>query len=93
MVGSSPISFRIKQRLAVWPALYATDDGKHVLAQMFLFLVNVEIANRSADWLDVEPGFVVDMTTRTVHFSFPSFTRRSLNLYSPNQPSKLLAMR
>ena len=28
-----------------------------------------------------------------VHFSFPSFTRRSLNLYSPNQPSKLLAMR
>ena len=45
---------------AAWPALYASDDGKQVLAQMFLFLVTAEIANRSADWLDVEPEFVGD---------------------------------
>ena len=50
----------IPSGFAAWPALMATDDGKQVLAQMGLFLLTAEIANRSADWLDVEPEFVGD---------------------------------
>ena len=58
---------------AAWPALYASDDGKQVLAQMFLFLVTAEIANRSADWLDVEPEFVGDYRNGALDFGWDKF--------------------
>ena len=63
----------IPSGFAAWPALAATDDGKNVLAQMGLFLLSAEIANRSADWLDVTPEFVGDYRNGALDFGWDKF--------------------
>jgi hypothetical protein len=63
----------IPSGFAAWPALMATDDGKQVLAQMGLFLLTAEIANRSADWLDVTPEFVGDYRNGALDFGWDKF--------------------
>ena len=57
-----------------WPALYATDDGKNVLAQMVLFLAAAEIANRPAFWdPSVKPEFVGDYRNGALDFGWDKF--------------------
>src|SRR6056300_398982 len=63
----------IPSGFAAWPALMATDDGKQVLAQMGLFLLTAEIANRSADWLDVTPECVGDYRNGALDFGWDKF--------------------
>ena len=63
----------IPSGFAAWPALAATDDGKNVLAQMGLFLLSAEIANRSADWLDVTPEFPGDYRNGALDFGWDKF--------------------
>lgn len=64
----------IPDGFASFPALFASEDGRNVLAQMVAFVAVAEIVNRDASWLDNVAEFPGDYRNGALDYGWDKLT-------------------